>query len=158
PANTTAFEAPYVAQAAATSNWAARISNVEIKQATPGTAGTAVHVTGGTLAKPIHLDHLEIHNFFHGINVSRGGNADCDWGVTSHDNASTGLYIGGGRVDMIVGITADARSHYDNNSFGIYVTDDPASVLTITAGEPTSGQFAGLKMVTASSNVHNGIH
>jgi hypothetical protein len=157
PANTSAFEAPYVAQAAATSNWAARVSNLEIKQATAGTAGTAVHVTGGTLAKPIHLDHLEIHNFFHGVNVSSGGNADLDWGVNSHDNASTGLYVVGGRVDMVVGTDTDARSHYDSNQIGIYVGDDPASILTITATEPTTGTFAGLKTVTASSNAKNGI-
>jgi len=157
PANTSAFLAPYVAQAAATSNWAARVSQLEIKQATAGTGGTAVHVTGGTLAKPIHLDHLDIHNFFHGINVS-GGFADLDWGVTSHDNASTGLYVAGGRVDMIVGSNADARSRYDSNAYGIYVTDDPGSVLTIAAAEPTTGPFAGLKMVTASNNSQQGIH
>ncbi|MGE5183150.1 MAG: hypothetical protein ACM31C_13860 [Acidobacteriota bacterium] len=158
PANTSAFEAPYVAQAAATSNWAARISNLEIKQATLASGGTAVHVTGGTLAKPVHLDHLNIHNFFHGINVGAGGNAELAWGVTSHDNASTGLYIGGGQVDMLVGADADARSRYDSNSYGIWVTDDTTSQLTIEAAEPTTGTFAGLKTVTASSNTHTGIH
>jgi hypothetical protein len=157
PANTSAFEAPYIAQAAATSNWSARVSTLEIKQATPGTAGTAVHVTGGTVAKPIHLDHLEIHNFFNGVNVGTGGQADLDWGMSSHDNTQTGLYIGGGQVAMIVGSNADARSHYDSNQFGIFVSEDPASQLIITAAEPTTGTFAGLKMVTASSNARNGI-
>lgn len=158
PANTDAFVAPYVAQAAATSGWSARISQVEIKQATPGTGGTALHITGGTVAKPIHIDHLEIHNFFNGVNVSDGGRAGLDWGVNSHDNASTGLYVGGGRADMIVGSDADARSHFDSNQYGIYVTDDPTSVLTIMSAEPTTGTFAGLKMVTASSNTKVGIH
>ena len=158
PANTTAFEAPYVAQSAATSNWAARISNLEIKQATAGTGGTAVHVTGGTLAKPVHIDHVEVHNFFNGIRVDGGGKAALDWGVNAHDNASTGLYVSGGRVDMTVGTDADARSHFDTNGHGIYVTDDPNSVLTIAAGEPTTGPFAGLKMVTASGNANAGIH
>lgn len=158
PANTTAFEAPYGAQAAAASNWAARVSNIEIKQATLGTGGTAFHITGGSVAKPIHLDHLEIHNFFHGINVAPGGAADLDWGMNSHDNQSAGLYIGGGRVDMAVGASADARSHFDHNTFGIYVTNDASSVLTIAAAEPTGGPFAGLKMVTASNNSTSGIH
>lgn len=157
PPNTSAFEVPYVAQAAATQNWAARISNLMIKQATQGTGGTAVHITGGTNAKPVHLDHLEILNFFHGVNVSTGGNAALDWGVNSHDNASTGLYIGAGQVYMTVGIDADARSHFDHNQFGIYVTDDTTSVLDIAAGEPTTGTFAGLKMVTASNNTAAGI-
>ena len=152
PANKDAFVAPFVAQAASTQNFAARISHFEIKQAAAGTAGAAVTVTGGTVAKPVHLDHLSITNFFNGINID-GGKAEIGFGVDSHGNASAGMLVAAGRVEITVGAMADARTQFRNNKVGIVVSGDPASVIVANGSEDAQG----LDRIAANGNTEAGI-
>ena len=152
PANTTALVAPFGAQAAATQPFAARISHLVIEQATPGTAGAGVLVTGGSAAKPVHVDHVEIRKFGNGINVD-GGKAQLLFGVDVHDNAEAGLRVAAGRVEITVGANADARTVFHANKVGIAVTSDPASVLIANGSEDAQG----LDRIAANNNSDAGI-
>jgi len=152
PANTTAFEAPFDAQPAATQPWAARLSHLVIKQAAPGTAGAAVIATRGSAAKPVHLDHLAISNFFNGINVE-GGETLVAFGNDVHDNADAGLRVAGGHVRVIVTAGADADTNFHKNKVGIAVSSDPASQLVVTGSEDSMG----FKRVSANNNTNSGI-
>jgi hypothetical protein len=152
PANTTAFQAPFVAQAAATQPWSARVSHLTIKQTAAGTAGTAVLVTGGTLAKPVHVDHVTITNFQDGIDVD-GGKALMAFGVDVSRSADAGLRVAAGRATITVGANADAFTKFHDNKVGILVTGDPASVLDATGSQDATG----LDRVSANSNTEAGI-
>jgi hypothetical protein len=152
PANTTAFEAPFVAQAAATQPWSARLSHLTIQQAAAGTAGAAVIATGGTASQPIHLDHLTVFNFFNGLNVE-GGHALVAFGVDVHDNADAGLRIAGGQVQITVTAAADASTTFHKNKFGIAVSSDPSSQLVISSSEDSMG----FKRVSANNNTNSGL-
>jgi hypothetical protein len=152
PANTTAFDAPFVAQAAAQQPWSARVSHLTIKQAAPGTGGAAVIVTGGTVAKPVHIDHVTVSNFFNGINVD-GGKALLAFGVDISASADAGLRVAAGRATITVGANADAFTQFHKNKVGILVTGDPASVLDATGSQDANG----LDRISANDNTEAGI-
>lgn len=145
PQNKTAFELLYDVAAGAGNQWSARLSHFDIQAAAGSTAGDGIYINGGTLTKPTHIDHVAVHGFKRGIDVDTAGKADINWGIDAHDNADFGLYVAG-RVDMQVGASADARSHYDHNAVGIRVNG--GGVLDLVAIEQTDG----LKTVTASNN------
>jgi hypothetical protein len=133
PANTTAFIVPFSAEAGATSGWSARLSDLEIKQATQGT-GNGILATGGTAAAPVQIDDVDITNFYHGINVEGGVTHVAD-AVRSLDNGFSGVRVGGGTANVTLSASANAASVFTGNIVGIYVTNDPNSIL-IAAGSP----------------------
>jgi len=152
PPNTTAFVAPFGAQPTATQPFAARLSHLAISRAAPGTAGAGILVTGGSVAKPLHIDHVEVAKFFNGINVE-GGKVDLLFGVDVHDSADVGLLVAAGRAEITVGANADARTLFHANKIGIAVTSDPASVLIANGSEDAQG----LDRIAANSNTDAGI-
>jgi hypothetical protein len=103
PAGVTALQVLYTAGAAFDQTFTAKLSNLEIKQASGGgTAGAGIHVVGGSDDKPIHIDHVDIHGCYNGIHVTDGGRTELGWGVNAHDNIGTGLYVDVGQNPTLI--------------------------------------------------------